>query len=113
MPTISSSERSANSTPPGSFSSPPNTRCKSCFAIGRSVAREGSALLRRPGAGLAGPGRRVARREAVVDRVVDRRLGPGPVGPLVVGVDARAVGLVPGRRLARGVARPRLELVLV
>src|SRR5690349_15708447 len=35
------------------------------------------------------------------------------VGPLVIGVDAPPVGLVPGRVLARGVARPGLERPLV
>src|ERR687892_436428 len=45
MPTMSSASRSANSRPPGSLSSPPNTRCKSCLAMVTSAS--GHTLARR------------------------------------------------------------------
>src|SRR4051794_12874069 len=93
--------------PPLSSGSPIYARSPAPFS---SAA---SGPLRLAGAGLARPGRRVAGREAVVDRGVNRFLVPGPIGPVVVRVDALAVGPGPGGALAVRVAGRVLQPLLV
>src|SRR4051794_33112592 len=93
--------------PPLSSGSPIYARSPAPFS---SAA---SGPLRLAGAGLARPGRRVAGREAVVDRGVNRFLVPGPIGPVVVRVDALAVGPGPGGPLAVRVAGRVLQPLLV